>query len=82
MNEVKTVLEAGGLVRLPDWPKNLALRGFARPRLVKALRTRADGTPYLIEQEAWPQLHQEPFRSRQDWEMVREDRLKEAAAAS
>jgi len=80
LTEVKNVLERGGLVRLPEWPKHIALRGFQKPRLVKALRTVATGSPYLIEQEAWPQLHEEPYASRRDWEMIRDDALKHHAA--
>jgi len=79
LTEVKNVLEKGGLVRLPDWPKHVALRGFVRPRLVRALRTMATGTPYLMEQEAWPHLHQEPHCSRRDWELVREETLRHHA---
>lgn len=79
LTEVKNVLEKGGLVRLPEWPKNVALRGFAKPRLVKALLTVATDTPYLIEQEAWPQLHEDPYASRRDWEMIRDDTLKQHA---
>jgi hypothetical protein len=79
LTEVKNILEKGGLVRLPEWPKNLALRGFLKPRLVKALRTAATGTPYLIEQDAWPQLHEQPYATRRDWEMIRDDTLKQHA---
>jgi len=76
LTEIKSVLEKGGLVRLPDWPKHVALRGFVRPRIVRALRTLATGAAYLMEQEAWPHLHQEPHCSRRDWELVREETLK------
>jgi hypothetical protein len=81
LTEVKNVLEKGGLVRLPEWPKHVALRGFVRPRLVRALRTRATGVAYLMEQEAWPYLHQEPHSSRRDWELVRDETLKHNAEA-
>lgn len=79
LTEVKSVLEKGGLVRLPEWPKNVALRGFVRPRLVRALRTLTTGTAYLIEQEVWPHLHEPPHCTRHDWERVHEDTLKRHA---
>jgi hypothetical protein len=75
------ILQKGGLVRLPDWPKHRAVRGMVRPRLVHALLT-STGAAYVMEVRVFNELHEEPIAKREDFEVVLEATLKTHAVQS